>query len=118
MREKNPTKILRKAILGMLPRNNLRHGYIEPRLYIYTGPTHPHTAQLPPGKVTPWHRVPRKRRGDFHHGLPTYADPHSLQESLPPPPSHPKIQWTTADPAELEKQLQQAMSLDEKNESS
>jgi hypothetical protein len=40
-------KILRKAILGMLSRTRLRHGYIQPRLKIYAGPKHPHSAQAP-----------------------------------------------------------------------
>ena len=69
MLERNPTKILRKAVLGMLKRNNLRHGYIEPRLKIYTGPDHPHHAQLPPGKVEPLPRVPTRLNGRFGFGL-------------------------------------------------
>mmetsp|Transcript_33022 Transcript_33022/g.50518 ORF Transcript_33022/g.50518 Transcript_33022/m.50518 type:complete len:148 (+) Transcript_33022:32-475(+) len=43
---RKPQDILRKAILGMLARNNLRHGYMEPRLFLYVGPNHPHQAQL------------------------------------------------------------------------
>lgn len=61
----------------MLKRNKLRHGYIEPRLKIYTGSEHPHTAQLPRG-VQPLPQVPRKRTKDFHFGLlGAYADPNS-----------------------------------------
>jgi len=70
MLERNPIQILRKAVVGMLGnRNRLRHGYIEPRLKIYAGPNHPHTAQLGGGggsAVEPLPRVPRKLRGDFH----------------------------------------------------
>jgi hypothetical protein len=57
--------VLRKAVLGMLRRTNLRHAYIEPRLKIYVGPNHPHTAQLPP-EVNPLPPVPRAKRGGFH----------------------------------------------------
>lgn len=68
MLERKPGDILKKAILGMLYRNNLRQGYMEPRLKIYAGPDHPHEAQLPEGtQPLPVH--PRKRRGDFHFGL-------------------------------------------------
>ena len=68
MLERKPEFILRKAILGMLYRNNLRHGYMEPRLQIYAGEKHPHTAQLPAGtEPLPVH--PRKRKGSFHFGL-------------------------------------------------
>lgn len=64
MLERKPENILKKAILGMLNRNNLRHRYIEPRLKIYTGPEHPHGSDI---KLLPKH--PRKRTGDFHYGL-------------------------------------------------
>ena len=94
MRDRRPTEILRKAILGMIPRNNLRHGYMEPRLHIYAGDTHPHTAQLPTDKVQPLTPVPRILQGDYHYGLPNYADPHSYQQSVAPPPTQPQIQLT------------------------
>ena len=68
MLERKPEFILKKAILGMLYRNNLREGFIEPRLKIYTGEAHPHEAQLPHGvKALPIH--PRKRTGSYHFGL-------------------------------------------------
>jgi hypothetical protein len=77
MLERNPTLILRKAILGMLRRNKLRMGSMERRLKIYVGPDHPHHAQLPPA-VVPLPRVPARLNGTFHFGLnPTYADPAS-----------------------------------------
>jgi large subunit ribosomal protein L13 len=80
MLDKNPRQILRKAVLGMLKRTNLRHGYMEPRLKIYTGPTHPHTAQLPEG-VAPLPQVPAAMNGQFHFGLNKhYADPQSYQQ--------------------------------------
>ena len=73
MLERQPQNILKKAILGMLSRNNLRHKYIEPRLKIYNGPNHPHQGQLGDAtmgsgaEVLPKH--PRKREGDFHYGF-------------------------------------------------
>ena len=73
MLERKPTYILRKAILGMLYRNNLRKSYMEPRLKIYAGEEHPHSAQLPKG-VKPMLKVPRKRMGGFHFGLKKYSE--------------------------------------------
>ncbi|OEU13576.1 ribosomal protein L13 [Fragilariopsis cylindrus CCMP1102] len=72
MMERRPEEVLKKAILGMLKRNNLRHQSIEPRLRIYVGPDHPHTAQLPPDTTTPLPRHPRAKSGDFHFGLRSY----------------------------------------------
>lgn len=83
MLNRNPVQILRKAILGMLTRNKLRHGFMEPRLKIYTGPTHPHTAQLPVN-VEPLPVHTRSNCKDQHFGLKTYADPQSYLASLPP----------------------------------
>ena len=68
LESKTPDKILRKAILGMLAKNNLRHRHIEPRLKIYAGPDHPHTAQLP-ANMKPLSCHPRANRGDYHFGL-------------------------------------------------
>jgi hypothetical protein len=73
MLERKPEFILRKAILGMLYRNNLRESYMEPRLKIYAGSEHPHEAQLPRGvNVLPRH--PRKRMGNYHFGLEKYSE--------------------------------------------
>jgi hypothetical protein len=72
MMERRPEEVLKKAILGMLKRNNLRHQSIEPRLRIYVGPDHPHTAQLPSDTTTPLPRHPRAKSGDFHFGLRSY----------------------------------------------
>ena len=69
---RKPEDILRKAILGMIPRNNLRHKYIEPRLKIFTGPNHPHKGQLPENAV-PMPPHPRKRSGLHHFGLQKYS---------------------------------------------
>mmetsp|Transcript_27795 Transcript_27795/g.34337 ORF Transcript_27795/g.34337 Transcript_27795/m.34337 type:complete len:165 (-) Transcript_27795:32-526(-) len=76
MLERKPENILRKAIMGMLSRNNLRHKYIEPRLKIYTGSDHPHESQLPPA-VDPLPRHPRSRTGSFHFGL---NEPYQMQK--------------------------------------
>ena len=81
MLERNPTKILHKAILGMLTRNNLRQSYMKPRLKIYAGSEHPHSVQLPEGTESlPKH--PRKRSGKYHFGLKDYAAPGSYQPGL------------------------------------
>lgn len=81
MLQRNPTQILRKAILGMLYRNNLRQSYMRPRLKIYPGPTHPHTAQLPEDTES-LPRHPRKRSGKYHFGLQYYAAPGTYQAGL------------------------------------
>eukprot|EP00980_Cylindrotheca_fusiformis_P026213 scaffold15514_cov129-Cylindrotheca_fusiformis.AAC.21 len=70
--EKRPEEILKKAVLGMLKRNNLRHQSIEPRLRIYAGPHHPHIAQLP-SSTDPIPVVPRSRSSTFHFGLNKYT---------------------------------------------
>ena len=72
MMARRPEEILKKAILGMLKRNNLRHQSIEPRLRIYVGENDPHHAQLPPESTTPLPPHPRAKSGDFHFGLNTY----------------------------------------------
>lgn len=43
----NPTKVLEKAIKGMLPKNKLRKDILNKRLKIYADETHPHEAQKP-----------------------------------------------------------------------
>mmetsp|Transcript_21240 Transcript_21240/g.30569 ORF Transcript_21240/g.30569 Transcript_21240/m.30569 type:complete len:178 (+) Transcript_21240:58-591(+) len=82
MLERQPEQILRKAILGMLSRNNLRHGYMEPRLKIYAGGDHPHTKQLPE-EVQPLEKHPRALDGNFHFGLTgRYSDPNATQKKF------------------------------------
>jgi len=72
MMARKPEEVLKKAILGMLKRNNLRHQSIEPRLRIYAGPDHPHVAQLPSDTTIPLPAHPRANCGDFHFGINTY----------------------------------------------
>jgi len=87
-RQRHPTQILRKAILGMLRNTTLRQSYMEKRLKIYAGPDHPHTAQLP-SNVEPVPPAPDKRNGRFGFGIVTpannttrsaYADPNSSRQ--------------------------------------
>lgn len=44
--EKDPTRIVRHAVGGMLPRNRLGRRLLK-KLKIYSGPEHPHEAQQP-----------------------------------------------------------------------
>ena len=81
MLERKPENILKKAVLGMISRNNLRHKYIEPRLKIYAGPIHPHTSQLPE-TVKPLPKHPRSRKQDFHFGLENYSAENAYQEGI------------------------------------
>lgn len=92
MRDRNPTRILRKAVLGMLSRNRLRHGCMEPRLHIYAGAEHPHTAQLPKNEVESLPPVPRCLDGNFHFGLKDYAHPKSHQEGLKAAPTRREVE--------------------------
>lgn len=46
MLEKQPTKVLEKAIRGMLPKNSLGENMYR-KLFVYTGADHPHQAQKP-----------------------------------------------------------------------
>lgn len=46
MLEKQPTKVLEKAIRGMLPKNKLGEQMYR-KLFVYAGPDHPHQAQQP-----------------------------------------------------------------------
>ena len=41
----NPSKVLRRSVKGMLPKNKLSEKLIH-RLKIYAGPKHPHSSQL------------------------------------------------------------------------
>ena len=43
---RKPGEVLRRAVLGMLPKNKLRTTFIR-RLWIYPGPEHPHTNVAP-----------------------------------------------------------------------
>ncbi len=44
--EKDPTKIIEKAVHGMLPKNRLGRK-LEKNLFVYVGGEHPHEAQKP-----------------------------------------------------------------------
>jgi large subunit ribosomal protein L13 len=46
MLDKKPIAIIEKAVRGMLPKNRLGRQVIK-KLYVYTGPDHPHAAQKP-----------------------------------------------------------------------
>jgi large subunit ribosomal protein L13 len=46
MFEKYPERVIRKAVRGMLPHNRLGRR-LNRKLFIYTGPNHPHAAQKP-----------------------------------------------------------------------
>ncbi len=46
MMDKHPTRIVEKAVRGMLPKTKLGHALIK-KLFIYTGTEHPHAAQKP-----------------------------------------------------------------------
>ncbi len=46
LQQKNPTKIIEKAVKGMLPKNPLGREMYR-KLKVYSGPDHPHTAQQP-----------------------------------------------------------------------
>ncbi len=46
MLEKQPQKIVEKAVRGMLPKGKLGDDMYR-RLYVYVGPNHPHAAQKP-----------------------------------------------------------------------
>ncbi|WP_127783950.1 50S ribosomal protein L13 [Rhodococcus sp. X156] len=52
MIEKQPDRLVEKAIEGMLPKNRLGRAMIS-KLKVYAGPDHPHTAQKPtPFEIT------------------------------------------------------------------
>ncbi|CAD2072560.1 50S ribosomal protein L13 [Phocicoccus pinnipedialis] len=46
LREKNPTRLLEKAIRGMLPKTTLGTAQAK-KLFVYAEDTHPHAAQQP-----------------------------------------------------------------------
>lgn len=46
MLDKNPERVLERAVWGMLPKNRLGRKLIR-RLKVYAGEAHPHAAQLP-----------------------------------------------------------------------
>ncbi len=46
VRQKQPTRLVREAVLGMLPKNRLGRR-LATKLKVYAGPEHPHVAQKP-----------------------------------------------------------------------
>jgi large subunit ribosomal protein L13 len=46
MLDKRPTRVIRLAVRGMLPKNRLGRQMLK-KLKIYAGPDHPHAAQQP-----------------------------------------------------------------------
>lgn len=46
MLDKHPTRIIEKAVRGMLPKNRLGRQMLK-KLFVYTGGEHPHQAQKP-----------------------------------------------------------------------
>jgi large subunit ribosomal protein L13 len=46
MFEKYPERVIRKAVRGMLPHNRLGRR-LNRKLFVYSGPSHPHAAQKP-----------------------------------------------------------------------
>src|SRR5437867_13438213 len=44
--ERRSTEVIRKAVMGMLPRNRLSRAQLT-KLKVYAGPEHPHEAQAP-----------------------------------------------------------------------
>jgi len=46
----HPTRVLQKAVTGMMPRNRLGRSMLK-KLKIYAGPEHPHAAQQPENLV-------------------------------------------------------------------
>jgi large subunit ribosomal protein L13 len=51
--EKEPEEIIRKAVIGMLPKTPLGHTMIK-KLHVYAGPTHRHQAQGPAARALRW----------------------------------------------------------------
>lgn len=46
VREKRPERLIESAVKGMLPKNKLGNAMFH-KLWVYTGPDHPHAAQKP-----------------------------------------------------------------------
>jgi large subunit ribosomal protein L13 len=46
MMQRHPTRVLKFAVKGMLPKNRLGRKLLK-KLYVYAGPQHPHAAQQP-----------------------------------------------------------------------
>lgn len=77
MIKRQPTKVLRSAVLGMMQRNKLRHGYLEKNLHIYPGEDHPHEEVR---GMEPMRKTWRRRESDFHFGLGEQPDREAKKE--------------------------------------
>ena len=66
---RDPTFVLRSAVLGSIHKNNLRHGFVEPKLLIYPHGEHPHEKDL--GGRAPMPPAPRCLVGGWRWGLDT-----------------------------------------------
>jgi large subunit ribosomal protein L13 len=44
--KKNPEEVIRRSVRGMLPKNKIGRDLLK-KLKVYSGPSHPHTAQKP-----------------------------------------------------------------------
>jgi len=51
--EREPEEIIRKAVIGMLPKTPLGHAMLK-KLHVYPGPKHPHQAQGPAARPLRW----------------------------------------------------------------
>ncbi len=47
MLERNPERVIEKAVFGMLPKNALARQRLRTKLKVYAGAEHPHAAQQP-----------------------------------------------------------------------
>ena len=54
--ERDPERVVRLAIRGMLPKNRLGRATLK-KLRVYAGPNHPHTAQQPQPREIPSKRA-------------------------------------------------------------
>ncbi len=61
MMERHPGRVIEKAVKGMLPRNRLGRRMLG-RLKVYSGPTHPHQAQVNPGMGMPKEPRPVRKK--------------------------------------------------------
>ena len=47
MMDKHPDRVIKKAVLGMLPKNSLAKQHLRGKLKVYANAEHPHQAQQP-----------------------------------------------------------------------
>ena len=61
--ERDPSKVLRKSVIGQIHNNTLRHRHFEKKLLIYNGADHPHGIEL--DGIEALKRVPRALDGTY-----------------------------------------------------